>query len=45
MQILQQLAQSLPVSYAESSPAQSIEPWLLLIAAGVLLIEWLASRR
>ncbi len=45
MQILQQLAQSLPVSYAESSRGHSIELWLLLIAGGVLLIEWLASRR
>ncbi len=45
MQILQQLSQSLPVSYAESAPAHSIELWLLLIAACVLLIEWLASRR
>ena len=44
MQILQQLADSVPASYAESSLAHSIEWWLLLIAAGVLFIEWLVSR-
>ena len=45
MQILEQLVQAVPVSYAESSLAQSVEWWLLLIAAGVLFVEWLVSRR
>lgn len=45
MQILQQLASAVPDSYAESPLAHSVEFWVLLIAAGVVLIEWLVSRR
>jgi hypothetical protein len=45
MQILQQLTTAVPASYAEHAVAQSVELWVLLIAAGVLLVEWLLSRR
>ena len=45
MQILHQLASAVPDSYAETSFVQSMEFWVLLIAAGVLVLEWLASRR
>jgi hypothetical protein len=45
MQILQQLTRAVPASYPENPIAHSVELWVLLIAAGVLLIEWLASRR
>lgn len=45
MQFLQQLTHAVPASYAESPIAHSVELWVLLIAAGVLLLEWLASRR
>lgn len=45
MQILQHLSQAVPVSYAEWLDAPAVEAWLLLIAVGVLLVEWLASRR
>lgn len=45
MQILQQLTHAVPASYAESPLAHSVEFWVLLIAAGLVLIEWLVSRR
>jgi hypothetical protein len=45
MQILQQLTTAVPASYAEHAVAQSVELWVLLIAAGVLLVEWILSRR
>lgn len=45
MQFLQQLTHFVPASYAESPLAHSVEFWVLLIAAGVVLIEWIVSRR
>ncbi|HYE41699.1 MAG TPA: hypothetical protein VEB23_17305 [Ramlibacter sp.] len=45
MQILQQLNHAVPASYAESPIAHSVEFWALLIAAGLVLLEWLLSRR
>lgn len=45
MQILQQFAQAVPVSYADHPPAAAVESWVLLIAGAVLLLEWLLSRR
>lgn len=44
MQILQQLSWAVPSSYAEHT-MNSVELWVLLIAALVLAIEWIASRR
>jgi hypothetical protein len=45
MQFLQQFATAIPDSYMAQSLAHSVESWFLLIAAGVLLLEWLLSRR
>jgi len=45
MQILQQVSKAVPASYAEHPLANSVELWALLIAAAVLLLEWLFSRR
>jgi hypothetical protein len=44
MQFLQQLT-TIPDPYMEQALAHSVETWVLLIAAGVLLLEWLLSRR
>lgn len=46
MQTIQQFASSVvPASYAESPVVHSVEFWTLVIAAGLVFIEWLASRR
>lgn len=44
MQILQQLTQAVPNVYAEH-PTDSVVLWTLLIAAGIVLLEWIVSRR
>jgi len=44
MQILHQLSRAVPSSYAEHT-MNSVEVWVLLIAAVVVAIEWIASRR
>lgn len=44
MQILHQLSKAVPSSYADHT-MNSVEVWALLIAAVVLVVEWIASRR
>lgn len=44
MQILQQLTQAVPSVYVEH-PMDSVVQWVLLIAAGLVLLEWIVSRR
>lgn len=44
MEILHELSAAVPASYAEHT-MNSLEVWALLIAAALVLLEWLASRR